>query len=211
MSDVKLTKAQIKTPDQIQQNLAKGFQWGTQHSKAVGLGVAAFILLGGGISAKSYLDEKAENEIQSQYFRVEKTFLEKKSEYLSAGQPQPPVAKGQTAPPVPAKATGDLSKDYGTVPQDFMSVIAKAPKSKAAQMAALNLSDLQVEYKMFNEAKETLGKVKADGTDLLSAMVLVQLGTLQADQKDCAAAVSTWQKVIASSSAKALHSSAKLK
>lgn len=211
MADVKLTKEQIKNPDKFQQNLAQGFQWTTKHSKLVLAGVAIFVLIGAGVSAKSYLDHNREAEIQSQYFLVEKAFMDKKSEFEAAARPQPPVAKGQAAPPAPTKATGDLAKDYGTVPQDFMSVIDKAPKSKAAQMAALNLSDLQVEYKQIDDAKATLGKVTADGKDLLSAMVLVQLGTLQADQNDCQTAVSTWQKVLSSKAVTSLHSAVKLK
>lgn len=211
MADVKLTKAQVKTPDKFQQNLAQGFQWTTKHSKAVLIGLAAFVVIGAGVSAKSYLDLQKETEIQSQYFLVEKAFMEKKSEFEAASRPQPPLAKGQTPPPALPKASGDLAKDYGTVPQDFLSVIEKAPKSKAAQMAALNLSDLQLEYKQMDDAKTTLSKVHADGKDLLSAMVLIQLGTLQANQNDCQSAVSTWQKVLASKDTKSLHSAARLK
>lgn len=226
MSDVKLTKKDVKSPDMIQQELRKGFQWTAKHSKTMLLAVLAFMGLGGAISGKNYLDQKAENEIQSQYFKIEKNLLEKKAAFAAAEE----KAKAATAPAKDskkdskktakaealaetpaAKSTGDMQTDYGTMPADFMQIIEKSPKSKAAKMAALNLSDLQIQYKKFDDAKATLSKINADSNDLLSALVLVQLGTLQADLKDCQQAVTTWGKVLLNSGAKSLHPATKLK
>lgn len=231
MSDIKLSKKAIKTPDMLQQELRKGFQWSTQHSKIVGFVVLAALGAGAAFSGKTWLDQKAENEIQSQYFKIEKSFLEKKAAFAAADEKSKMAllnpkkdakkdgkksAENQTPPEtatdkVAEKSSGDLLKDYGTMPADFMKIIEKLPKSKAAKMAALNLSDLQIEYKNFDEAKSTLSKVNADSNDLLSALVLIQIGTLQADQKDCGQAVTTWGKVLQNRGAQALYPATKLK
>lgn len=207
----KIDKKDLKSPDKFQQELQKGFQWTTQHSKLVGLGLLAFFVVGAGISAKSYLDGRAESEIQAQYFQAEKKLIDKKTAF-QAGKDQTLDPKKKT-PETPAgeKATGDFDKDYGSVAADLTKIIDQAPKSKAAKMAALNLSEVQVEYQKLPEALTTLKKVSTSSHDLLSGLVQMQLGTVQADSNDCNSAVTTWSQVISNSDAKALHSAAKLK
>lgn len=210
----KIDKRDLKSPDKLQQELQKGFQWTTQHSKLVGVVLLAFLVLGAGISAKNYLDEKGEAEIQAKYFQAEKKFFEKKSgfeEAKNAAQaPKDPKSK-TPPPPVAGKASGDFTQDYGPVVDDMMKIISEKPASKAAKMAALHVSDVQIEYQKMSEAAETLKKVEADSKDLLSGLVQNQLGTVQANLNDCNAAISTWQKVLANARAKSLHASVKLK
>ncbi len=215
---VKIDKKDLKSPDKFQQELQKGFQWTTQHSKMVGIAIIGLMVIGAGISAKTYLDDKKEEELQARYFQIEKKMMEKKDAFEKAALTPPPAAadakkKTPAAPPVVAgeKASGDFDKDYGTLAQDMSKIIDEAPKSKAAKMAALNLSDVQIQYQKLAEAQSTLQKVKTGSRDLLSALVQTQLGTVQADLKDCNSAVSTWQQVLANSSAKALHGNVKLK
>lgn len=227
MSDIKLSKKAVKTPDVLQQELRKGFQWSTQHSKMVGFVILAFLGAGAVLSGKAWLDQRAENEIQSQYFKIEKSLLEKKAAFAAADEKakmamiskkevlgKSAKTKASTEPLLekPTEpSSGDLLKDYGNMPADFMKIIEKLPKSKAAKMAALNLSDLQMEYKKWEEAKMTLSKVNVEGNDLLSALVLIQMGTLQADLNDCGQAVTTWGKVLLNRGAKSLYPSTKLK
>ncbi len=213
---VKLSKADVKQPDAIQAELRKGFKWTTQHSKIVLGSLAAMILLGGAISGKNYLDQKAETEVQSQYFKIEKAMNEKRADFAEAEMPLPKIDKNaKNAPKIPpaptkAKATGDLAQDYGTIPNDLIKIIDQAPSSKAAKMAALNLAELQLRYSKYDEAKTTLSKVKLSN-DVMSGLVLTQLGTVMANQNDCPGALSTWQKVLTNSNAKSLHGAVKLK
>jgi predicted negative regulator of RcsB-dependent stress response len=211
----KFDKRELKSPDKFQQELQKGFQWTTQHSKVVGIALIAFLALGAGLSAKSYLDEKNEADIQARYFQAEKKLDEKKAAFQTAQEKpamDPKKKNAQDAAPAGEKATGDFDKDYGSAAGDLMKIIDEAPKSKAAKMAALNLAEVQVEYKKLPEAQNTLSKVAAhDSHDLLSGLVQTQLGTVQADLNDCNSAVSTWGKVLANKEAKSLHSSVKLK
>ncbi len=210
----KIDKKAIKSPDKLQQELRKGFQWTTQHSKLVGIILLAFFVLGGGISAKNYLDDKAENEIQSKYFQAEKKFMEKKTGFEQAkmAEAQPKDAKAKTPPPpTTGKATGDFTQDYGPVVDDMMKIIAEKPASKAAKMAALHVSSVQIEYQKMTEAEATLKKVDTGSKDLLSGLVENQLGTVQANLKNCQAAISTWDHVLSNARAKSLHADIKLK
>lgn len=192
----KLDRHDVKSPDKFQQELQKGFQWTTKHSKLVGILALAFLVVGAGLSAKSYLDEKKENELQAQYYQIEKQLIDKKTALTENKS---------------VKATGDYEKDFGSVVTDFKKLIAQAPKTKAAKMAALQLSDLQLEHNKTNEALETLQKVDSSSKDLLSGLVQVQLGTVQANMNDCNSAISTWSKIFTNAGAKSLHTAVKLK
>ncbi len=216
MKDIKIDKKDLKNPDAFQAELQKGFQWTTQHSKMVATALLGLLVLGAGVSAKSYLDEKSENEIQAQYFQVEKKWNEKKSSFetaesqATAAAKKDSKAKASEAPPA-HKASGDFEQDYGTLAAEMMKIIDSSPKSKAAKMAALNVAEIQLQYGKFQEAQELLKKVESNPKDLLSGLVLLQLGTAQADLNDCNSAISTWQKVVTSKEIQSLHPAAKLK
>ncbi len=228
--ETKIDKKDLKSPDKFQQELVKGFKWSTQHSKMLGAALIAFLVIGAGITGKTYLDEKSEADSQAKFYPLEKKLFEKKTTFATAAQAAAAPAKAladakkkkaaadnsektadKTAEKVADKATGDFDKDYGPIATDVMSFIESSPKTKAAKMAALDLSDVQLEYKKLPAAQETLSKVQSESNDLLSGLVLSQLGTVQADQNDCSAAVGTWQKVLAKSAAKSLYPSVKLK
>ena len=132
MSDIKFTKKSIKSPDKLQLELRRGFQWSAKHSKAVALAILAFLALGGAIAGKSWLDQKKENEIQAQYFKVEKNLLDKKAAFAvsdekskatlgeSAKKDSKNYKKSNQAAQkiqpesLTGKSTGDLATDYGT-------------------------------------------------------------------------------------------------
>lgn len=212
----KFDQKDLKSPDKLQAELQKGFQWTTQHSRLVGLSLLALLLIGAGVSAKSYLDDRKEKELQAKYFPLEKKLLEKKISFAAAAEaaaaPKDEKSK-KTQPETPKgeKASGNFEQDYGSIAQDLMKLIDEAPESNAAKMAALNLSELQIQYGLLPQAQKTLTQVKAGNKDLLSAMVWTQLGTVQGNQNDCNGAISTWQKVLSNKKAKSLQSAVKLK
>lgn len=214
---MKKEQKELRSQDKFQQELQKGFQWTTNHSKLVGLLLVGFLVVGAGLSAKSYLNAEKEEKLQGQYYQIEKKLFEKKAQFQEAEQPPPAKnektdKKAQAKPEnTPAKATGDFSQDYGAIAGELRQIIDQAPQSKAAQMAALNLSDLQLEYNLPAEALATLQKVGADSKDLLSGMIQTQLGTVQANMDDCSSALTTWSRVFSNAGAKPLHSAVKLK
>jgi hypothetical protein len=217
----KLTKDDVKSPDQATKILREGFVWTTTHSNMVIGAIAAFIVVGLGISLWSYLSTKKETELQQKYFQVEKSYLDKKRGFDEASRAElmaAQAAKDKKAPAAPAvdaskKASGDLQKDFGTIVTGFEALINDAPNTQAGRMAALNLSDIYVDYKKFDEAAASLAKVEKGlaKNEALTALVLSQLGNVMADKGDCKAAVEKWQAITDRKGLAFAHDEAKLR
>ncbi|MNK08069.1 hypothetical protein D3C87_259940 [compost metagenome] len=200
---IKLDKHDVKAPDQMTKTLREGFVWTTGHSKAVIAAIALFVVVGAGASIYGYLSSKKEVALQEQYFVVEKEYTEKKRGFDEVARAELMAAQAKdkkNLPPVDAskKASGDLQKDFGTVITGFENIISESPNTTAAQMAALNLSDIYSNYKKSDEAFATLAKVEKGlaKSAAMTALVLQKMGTLLADKNDCKGAVEKWQAVV---------------
>ncbi|MFM6928002.1 MAG: tetratricopeptide repeat protein [Bdellovibrio sp.] len=214
----KLSKEDLKSPDQVTQTLRKGFVWTTSHSKMVITAIAVFIVVGIAWSFVNYSNEKKEVAQQEKYFSVEKAYTEKKRGFDEAARAEVAAVSQKNKKPTPAadpakKATGDIQKDYGTIITGFEGMIADAPKTKAGQMAALNLSDIYVTYKKHDEALAALSKVETglNKSDAISALIYMQMGNVFADKGDCKAAVEKWQTIVSSKSFAFAHDEAKIR
>jgi predicted negative regulator of RcsB-dependent stress response len=216
-----MDKKTLKKPDLLQAELQKGFRWSTQHSKIV-LGVFGICFLAGaGIAGSSYLSEKNEEKIQAKYFAAEKAFLEKKQGFAAALAEEKRLAGNKDAkaktkpieanPAIGPKASGDYEKDFAAVATPMEQIISEAPHSKAAKMAALNLAQVQIQYKKFDSAKKSLSSVADNSKDLLGAMVQSELGTLLANENNCKEAISYWEKIASNKKAEFMHSPVQLK
>lgn len=212
----KLTKEDIKSPDQVTQTLRKGFVWTTNHSQMVLGALGVFVVAGVIWSVMSYFNEQKEMSQQEKYFALEKSYTEIKRGFDESARNElmAAQAKDKTAkPPVGKKASGDLQADYGSVVSGFESFIADAPKTKAAQMAALNVSDIYLNYKKNEEALSALQKVESglSKSDALSALVWMQMGNALANKNDCQGAVEKWQNIVAAKGLSFAHDEAKLR
>ncbi|MGZ3775064.1 MAG: tetratricopeptide repeat protein [Pseudobdellovibrionaceae bacterium] len=219
----KFSKEELKSPDQVTKKLREGFVWTTAHSKLVVGAVSAFIVVGIGTSLAGYFSEKKEVSSQEKYFLIEKSYNEKKRGFEEASRAEMNPAQQakkdkkdkKAAPEVDnsKKATGDLQKDYGTVVSSFEAFISETPNTKAAQMAALNLSDIYVSYKKNDEALAVLQKVeKGLGKDgVLAGLVSMQMGNILADKADCKGAVEKWQSIVNNKELAFAHDEAKLR
>lgn len=209
----KLSKDDVKNPDQVLKTLTQGFEWSQNHSRALVVGLIAFIAIGIGWVLMNNMSEKKETQAQETYFHFEKNYLDKKRGFEEAERAllRPPVGKNPEAPK--AKATGDMDKDYGPEIAGFKQVIENHPSTKAAQMAVLNLSEIYVNYKKTDEASQVLEKIagQSSGKDLISAIVLTQYGNVLSDKDNCKGAVEQWQKVLGQSQASFLHDTLRLK
>ncbi|MGZ3798176.1 MAG: tetratricopeptide repeat protein, partial [Pseudobdellovibrionaceae bacterium] len=173
----------------------------------------AFFILGGGITIFRGLAEKKETTAQESYFKFEKNYLDKKHDFEEAERnaSRPPVKDPKEKPKV--KATGDLEKDFAPEVTGFKQVMEAHPGTKAAQMAALNLSEIYMNYKKPDEAIQSLEKVasQGQGESMISAIVLAQYGNILAEKNDCKTAVEQWQKVLAHPEVSFLHETLRLK
>ena len=215
--DIKFSKDELRTPDQITKSLREGFVWTTTHSKLVMALVAALIVVGGGVSFTQYLSESKEIKMQTKYYALEKAFIEKRRGFEEAASDiKPPQEKGKktaVAIDLSKKASGDVQKDFGSIIASFDSLIGEAPHSKAAQMAALNVSDIYLDYKKADEALAVLEKVKAglNNSAATSAMVYMQMGQVYVNKNDCTSALTLFQKVADSKNFQFVHGEAKLR
>lgn len=212
----KMANRREQNTDQLQKNLREGFQWTTSHSKMVLGAVAVFLVVGIGISIAQAMKAKNESAAQEKYYVAEKRYNEKKMSFDQAeaqkNQKQDKNAKTPAAPTL-AVASGDLQKDYGDIPAGFESILKENPKSLAAQMAALNLSELYLKYSQPQEALRALDTVAphTGQSEMLAALVLGQKASIQADQNQCAEAVKSWEKIVSSKKMAFAHDEAKLR
>lgn len=214
----KISKEDLKSPDQMTQTLRRGFVWTTAHSTMVFAAFGAFVVIGIIVSVVSYLSEKKETTQQEKYFALEKSYTEAKRSFEEAARAEMIAAqtpKDKATPPTSTakKATGDLQQDYGSVVTGFESFIAEDSSSTAAQMAALNLSDVYLSYKKNDEALAALQKVEksVDKKDLLGALIYMQMGNVLANKNDCQGAIEKWQVVASSKALDFAHDEARLR
>jgi len=211
----KLSKDDVKAPDQVLKTLNQGFQWSQNHLRALIVGVIAFVVIGIGYSLYSNFTESKETKAQEAYFPFEKSYLDKKRDFDEAEREtvKPPAAKDAKAPAPKAKATGDLDKDYGSEVAGFKQIMDNYSSSKAAQMAALNLSEIYTNYKKLEDASLSLQRVEkqSSGKDLISFVVLSQYGNILSEKGDCKGALDQWNKVLGRSEAAFLHDTLRIK
>lgn len=191
----KMSKHEAKTPDQVTQNLQTAFQWSIGHSQAV-IGLIAVILLGGlAYSGYQWNVDRTEASIQEDYYQIEREYVAKKEAFTAAK---------------PAAASGDLEKDFGPVVQKLEALLERAPKSRAASMSALLLSEIYSQYKQVDKGLAALKKA-TQRKDLLSIFVIDRLAGLLADQGDCKTALTTWDQALEIKSAQFMRADIKLK
>jgi tetratricopeptide (TPR) repeat protein len=207
----KLSKEDVKSPDQITQKLRSGFEWTAQHSKVLAVALGVFAVIAVTSVAYKAMSDKKDAASQEDFYRAEKQLLNLRAGFELGTNPLPP---GQTPPAgvTAQKASGDFEKDFGPATQGLKAVIEEhGVNRKGSKMAALKVSDLYLEFNKNAEAVETLKKVDSSSKDLLSSLIKLQLGTALSNQDKCSEAIQTWDSVLKSSSAKFIHGQAKLK
>ena len=214
----KITKTDAKTPDQVTQSLKQGFVWTTAHSKMILGGMGAFIALGAIFSTVNYLSQRKEKTQQEKYYVLEKNYLDKKRGFEEFEQAELMKATAKDPKKLPEidiskKPTGDFNKDYGSIISGFEQFISEYPGGHAAQMAALNLSEIYASNKKLDEAFSSLEKVEKslDKNDMISALVWMQMGNLLANKKDCKGAIEKWQNLLNNKTLSFSHGEAKLR
>ncbi len=159
-----------------------------------------FVISGIAISLISIQKANKEQMAQSHYFLAEKKYYELKT------KSNPPPT--ESAAKEPKKEVGPA--DYTSVKADFEKVITDYPGSKAAQMAAVYLSDILIAEKNKSLALSTLQKVETGDTGLINTLVQQQIGLLLADQDKCAEALTVWQKIVDRKQAQFIHNETRI-
>jgi predicted negative regulator of RcsB-dependent stress response len=183
------------------------FNWTIKHSKMTLIALIGFLLIGGGYAAVSLVQTNKETALQADLIKIEKAYNEKKQNFEDAESPAPAQAKDdKTPPPAPkAKATGDMTQDYGTVIADFEAFVMKNKGSKAAQMAALHLSEIYRKYQKHDFAEKALSAVQTKPKHIISGLVNFELGKTMAEQQKCEQANTVWESIVAENNLKFMH------
>lgn len=220
MSKIEITKEDLKKPDQFTVVMNKALDWAVSNSKIVLGGVASVIIFGLAIVLINYLDSQKEHTQQEKYFLLEKKYTDIKRNFeeadrMAAAAKMTDKKADKNTPPAEVKptATGDLSKDYGTLATEFESFIENAHGTKAAQMAALHLSNLYQSYNKVDEAGAVLNKIEHDlkKGDVLTALILLEKGNVLVNQDKCAEALTAWEKIVKDKDLSYVHDEAKLR
>ena len=179
-------KVEAKKPDAILTALRSAVMWVEDNVKVVFAFVLAFLVIGAGVSTYSHFQKKNEGEYQEAYYKAEKAYLAKKAT---------------------VKEPKDIQADYGDVVTQFEAVLKTHPQSKAAQMAALNLSEIYNSYKMQDQAIAALSQIQAylKSGELVASLVKNQMGNLFADKNDCKTALTHWNQVVSDKKVEFLH------
>lgn len=176
--------------------------------------IGLLLVIFAGWTIWSQVSESREVRVQEQYFVIDKKFQDTRRQFEeeTARLKNPPKNVDTKNPPPAPKKTGDFSKDFGAVAGEFENLINQNPKSKAALMAAISLSNIYAEYGKADEALGILAKVNADNSanSLLESLVTHQRAGLLAHQGKCSEAIPLWNKINQSSKSKYLHQEAQL-
>jgi len=211
---IEFTKEELKNPDQVLANLKQGFEWSAAHSKMVLTVLFGFIIIGGGWTAYSIVQDKKDGQRQEAFYLAEKKYLDARKKLEDAQKPKVDEKKNAKTPPTPIepKASTNPEVDYAEAIQDLRKVTEANPTSKAGIMAALTLSEIYRHSEKLPEALKALElSTQGKATDLLSALAFKTKGNLQADLDQCANAVQTWQQLSHVGSFAFLTSDVKLK
>lgn len=157
---------------------------------ALGL-VALVIAIVGIYSVVTYMSSKEEAKWQESFYLAEKTYNEKKEAL---------------------KTPTDMKTDFGGTLESFNKIIDAAPKSNAAKMSALYVSDISLSYKNIDIALDTLKKVEPHlkKGEILSALVANKTAALYAEKAEYQKAIDIWQGLITDRQVQFLHDDAKL-
>lgn len=206
MSNV--THEQAKKPDAVTEQLKRGFEWTTTHSSiAVAVAGGILVILGGYFGLQSWSLHN-EEKLQGELFNIEREYLVKKEAFDQAEATPASTDPKVEAPP--AKATGDISKDYADIPQKLTAFVDRNVGTTAGGMAALYASEVFINYKQPEPAIAVLQKANVT-KGLVGSLNQNRLASLLADKNDCAAALGIWTQMIKSTDNAFLSAEIKLR
>ncbi len=192
-----ISKKELKKADQFTQTGRNVLEQIIQNQKMVLTVVVLVLLSGVGYIAWDKTRLNKEIAAQEEYYSIEKNYLKIKEGFEKAESEAKAEAKAedQSSKEKSKPATGDLVKDYGSEVDGWTKLIEAHASSKAAAMAALQLSQLYLKYEKPKEALQILSKTKAQQSsdNLLGAMVFHSYAKLLANQGQCQEAVGVWE------------------
>lgn len=172
MKDLKLDKQEVKRPDAFLKMASQVTGFISKHSKVVVSLIVIAVLGAAAVGGYVFYQETVEQSAQEALFMARKKLRPE----LSAPLGQPPV---------------EQPKKLNESAQDLDQVITKFPKSRAAVVAAIELSQAYLDENKGAEAVAAIKKVNPSmsSSDILFGMYKYQLGKTLSANGQCEEAV----------------------
>lgn len=175
--------------------------------QAILVGLGILVLVVGGILLMGHESEKKEMALQSDYYRIEKSYLKKIEEAEKAKNDKlEKEAKAEKNSPDnkdKEKASTEVADEnkiekYSDEISQFRALIDKAPNTKAGAMSALAVANLYFEKKNWEEGQKVLDQVyqHQKKNNLIKGLLTHSLGVAQANMGKCDVAVQTWASLL---------------
>ncbi len=199
----------ISDRDFLQESVL-GLLEGLAKHKSIVIAVIAAIAVGGlGYLANGALKSRTELKAQNTFFPLEKSYTDKREKYDQAKFADLSGQKAEGA----VKASGDLTKDYGTL-IDELETFAKANAGTAAGVqAAVLAAETRISYGQAESAGSILEPLLKDtkASSLMGALVRMANGNAWAQAGKCDQAIKSWEQVLATKEISFLHGEAALR
>ena len=205
----------LPSRDVLQESML-GFVDFLEKNKAAVLGLVLLLILGGlGYVGWDLYSSKKEKSAQELLYSVEKPFADRREKYdqakfaaLSAAAGQDVKLEDLVKAGTAVVASGDLSKDYGTLVDDLEAFSKKHAGTTAAAQAALMAAETRLQY---NQADQALATLEASvqstkATTLMGALSRMAAGNAQAASGKCDLALKSWESVLSVKEQSFLHS-----
>lgn len=203
----------IRNPDAVQEALLTAGKWIEDNIRILGGIVLVAILVAVGIVISQWLANRAERKAQEAYYAIEAKYTKIRDEFDRARfAALNPTANSNTAAK-PKQPTGDLEKDYGTVPGELETFARENAKTSAGAQAAILAANLYMTYQQPDKAIE-IAKVPATSLSeerLLTNLAKVLWGSALADKGDCNEAIKVWSSVLDNKAMTSLHADVALR
>jgi len=203
---------EIRDPDGFQDTMINLWAWLEKHSASV-VGIVVLLFLGGIVTViVGWYGRHEEHKAQDAFFAVESKYTKIKEGFdrakMQAALPQlakkddkKNPAKDKTEDKEKSQdvlASGDLTKDYGTVISDLEGVARQFKGSSAGAQAGILAADVYLNYnqpeKAAAVAEETVNAL--GDKHLLANLARLQWGSALATKGDCKTAVAVWQPIL---------------
>lgn len=212
----KFDKQELKGPDAFVSGIEKAWHEVEKFRTTVFAVIAIFALGGGGYSIYNWQKNKSELQAQSDYYVAKKSLMDAQKDYLPPEELEEVTKsnKDKKQPPKAAKTkSGNLEQDLGDSVGKLETVVKNHKGTRAAVLAALDLSNVFQEYKQPDRAIQNLNAVMSNTStkELLFGFVNLQLGNAYQATGKCDEAIKAWKTVSTSKDHSFLHADALLK
>ena len=204
----------IRNPDALQEQMLGFWSWIEKNSHVVVIALELAVVGALGTSVWNWWTARMEKKVQESFYTVEAKYTKIKEGFdrakFKAMMPAMVQKDDKTNDPA---ATGDLAKDYGSIPGDLEKIAREHAGTAAGAQAAILGADLYLAHQQADKAIE-LAQIPAKSMGdkyMLANLAKILWGSALANKGNCSEAVQIWKQVIDNGAMTFLHADASLR